>query len=175
MPYWKVTSKFIEILRDRSIVSHSQDIRMPDLDRAELQRHAMPHYQEMCRYCHGVPEYAPKEFASGLYPSPPEMTDGHVQEEWKSSQIYWIIKHGIKITGMPAFGPTHSDKEIWGLAAITEQVPRMTSDQYRQSLKAVTGNEERQAEGHHNSKADDTAGNDHEREMTPEEDTGHHH
>lgn len=148
---------------------------MPDLDRAELQRHAMPHYQEMCRYCHGVPEYAPKEFASGLYPSPPEMTDGHVQEEWKSSQIYWIIKHGIKITGMPAFGPTHSDKEIWGLAAITEQVPRMTSDQYRQSLKAVTGNEERQAEGHHNSKADDTAGNDHEREMTPEEDTGHHH
>ena len=80
------------------------------------------------------------------------------------------------MTGMPAFGPTHSDKEIWALATLTEQIPRMTPDEYRQSLKGVTGNEGRQKEGHHNSKAHDTAGNDHEREMTPEEeDTGHLH
>ncbi|MCF8026086.1 MAG: cytochrome c, partial [Desulfobacteraceae bacterium] len=54
----------------------------------------------------------------------------------------------IKMTGMPAFGPTHSEKELWGLAALTEQIPRMTPDQYEQALEQTSSGHEHQGHNH---------------------------
>ena len=174
VPHWDLTSGFIEMVRDRSIVSQSGDIRMPDLDKAEVRSRALPHYQEMCRYCHGAPGYGPKEFASGLYPLPPEMTDGQLQEEWNSAQIYWIIKHGIKMTGMPAFGPTHTDRELWGLVALTEQMPRMTPDQYEQALEQISSGHGHQGHSHGGGQPHESQGHD-AQESAESHENGHQH
>jgi hypothetical protein len=137
-PHWGITLSFIEMLRDRSISVRSDDFSELDLDNAKLMEAAFIHYHEMCRLCHGAPDYQPEEFAKGLYPPPPSMTSGHVQEERSQAEIYWIVKHGIKMTGMPAFGPTHSDSELYGLVALTMEIPQRSPEEYRRQVQKMS-------------------------------------
>lgn len=133
-PHWDITRWFIETLKDRSIDVHSEDVQVPNLDEATIKQAAFSHYHGMCRLCHGAPGVEPEEFAKGLYPEPPEMTSGHLQQEFNQAQIHWIAKHGIKLTGMPAFGPTHTEEALWGLVALVEEMDDMSPEQYRQQL-----------------------------------------
>ncbi len=133
--HWGVTLSFIETLRDRSISVRSDDIRTPNMDNQKLKEAAFSHYHEMCRLCHGAPGYPPEEFSEGLYPAPPKMTSGHIQEELTNAEIYWIVKHGIKMTGMPAFGPTHDQEQLWGLTALAKEMSRMTAEKYRRQIE----------------------------------------
>jgi hypothetical protein len=153
-PHWDITLAFIEMLRDRSIAMRSDDIQALNLGDPKLEEAAFSNYHGMCRFCHGAPEYQPEEFAKGLYPSPPRMTAEHIQQTRSDTEIYWIVKHGIKMTGMPAFGPTHTEAELWGLTALAKEMPRMTSEQYRRQLKAA-GAEEDQSHGHGQAESSD--------------------
>jgi mono/diheme cytochrome c family protein len=141
-PHWGITSSLIGMLRDRSIAVRSEDVQVPNLNDAKLREKGFPHYHEMCRLCHGAPAYQPTEFAEGLYPSPPSLTAGHVQQELRDAEIYWIVKHGLKMTGMPAFGPTHDEEELWGLVAIVEDIPRMSAERYRYLIESMNPDEE---------------------------------
>lgn len=136
-PHWEITSTFIEALRDRSVGAHSEGIQVPDLNDPQLVDAAFSHYHGMCRLCHGAPQHPPEEFASGLYPAPPSMAAGHIQEERNNAEIYWIVKNGLKMTGMPAFGPTHNENELWGLVALAQEMPRMSPEQYRRKIDAM--------------------------------------
>ncbi|MGA6927338.1 MAG: cytochrome c [Desulfosarcina sp.] len=153
-PHWAVTSSFIEMLKDRSIEAHSQGIQAPDLNDPALMQAAFAHYHGMCRLCHGAPRVPPEEFANGFYPAPPSMTEGHIQEELSPAELYWIVEHGLKMTGMPAFGPTHDEKELWGLVALAHEMPRMTPEQYQQAIDAV-GSREETGHGHETGNGED--------------------
>ncbi len=136
-PHWGVTLFFIDMLRDRSISAHANDIRVPGLDDAKLMQEAFSHYHEMCRLCHGAPGYQSQEFAKGLYPHPPSMTSGHIQKKLNKRETYWVVKHGIKLTGMPAFGPTHNEDQLWGLVALVREIPNKTPEEYRRQVEAM--------------------------------------
>ena len=146
-PHWSITSSLIDALKDRSIEVRSEDIHPPNLDDPKLTVLAFSHYHEMCRLCHGAPGYLPEEFAAGLYPSTPSMTKGDFQKELTDAEIYWIVKHGIKLTGMPAFGPHHKDEILWGLVALTKEMPKMSPEQYQRQVKEM-GLEEEMSHGH---------------------------
>ena len=133
-PHWGITKSFIEALRDRSISVRSGDLQVPDLDDSKFKEAAFSHYHEMCRLCHSAPGYRPNEFSKGLYPAPPLMMSGDIQKSLSDAEIYCIVKHGIKLTGMPAFGPTHEEPELWGLVALAKEMPQMDSEQYRQLI-----------------------------------------
>lgn len=137
-PHWGITLSFIETLRNRSISARSDDVSEMNLDDAKLIEAAFIHYHEMCRLCHGAPGYQPEEFAKGLYPQPPDMISGHIQEARSQAEIYWILKHGIKMTGMPAFGPTHSDSELYGLVALTMEIPQKSPGEYRRQVQKMS-------------------------------------
>ena len=134
-PHWAVTASFIEMLRNRSIKVHSEGTQAPDLDDPKLKQIAFPHYHDMCRLCHGAPGYKSDDFSWGLYPGPPGMTSGYIQKEFTEVEIYWIVKHGIKMTGMPAFGNTHTERQLWGLVSLAEEMPRMSPEQYGKLVK----------------------------------------
>jgi mono/diheme cytochrome c family protein len=70
--------------------------------------------------------------ARGLLPEPPELAV--VAEEWSVAELFWITKHGIRMTGMPAFGPTHSDAELWEVVAFLRVLPALTPEAYRALL-----------------------------------------
>jgi mono/diheme cytochrome c family protein len=122
--------------QSRSVHRRAGEVRPPAWlarpDPAVL-RTGLVHYHEMCVTCHGAPGVDLSEIAQGLNPPPPELS----QEAEEPEELFWVTKHGIKMTGMPAFGVTHDDEEIWAIVAFLQQMPRMTKEQYQARLVAA--------------------------------------
>lgn len=134
--YWA-----LETLRERSIAVRSGDIQVPALDDPELLLAGGADYNEMCSGCHLKPGRTASEISAGLYPQPPNLAlgaDGHSGHERGHGEVntdparqFWIIKHGIKASGMAAFGPTHDDARIWAMVAFLQKLPTLDAEQYQ--------------------------------------------
>ena len=105
------------------------------------------HYVENCLPCHGAPDVKPAEFAEGLNPKPPDVDDPPVQN-YDDAQLFWIVKNGIRATGMPAFGVNHKDDEIAAIAAFVRHTPHLSPEE-RKELAAAAPHEDH----HHDSEA----------------------
>ena len=142
-PHWPATARVLEAVRERSIRARSAGIVVPNLADDALIAQGAEHYGAMCAGCHLAPGVDDTELRAGLYPKPPNLaavasTHGHAHAARSPAEQFWIIKHGLKMTGMPAWGPTHDDAEIWGLVAFVRQLPAMHAAQYRE-LAGPTG------------------------------------
>jgi len=100
----------------------------------------MSHYRENCLPCHGAPGVDAAEFQEGMNPSPPGIDADEVQHG-SDAELFWVIKNGIRMTGMPAFGVNHKDEEIRDIVAFVRHVTQLT-DAERQALKTGAGLEE---------------------------------
>ena len=88
------------------------------------------HYNAICVQCHGAPGVKEWEMVEGLYPNPPKMYKHKGQENMQ--EFFWIIKNGIKMTSMPAYGPTYDDQSIWAMTAfVTEKLNKMSPEEYQ--------------------------------------------
>jgi len=67
-----------------------------------------------CASCHGLDGRTPTEVGQWMYPRAPDVGSPAVQQ-WSDAELFWIIKHGIRLTGMPGFGHIHSDDQVWHL------------------------------------------------------------
>jgi mono/diheme cytochrome c family protein len=122
----------------RAVEGIKGKVKVPDLEDARLLRTGILHYQEMCATCHGAPGVNISEIGQGLNPDPPELSDAGRDEP---EETFWIVKNGIKMTGMPAFGVTHTDDEIWAIVAFTRKMGKLTPQQY-QALAQQAGSEQ---------------------------------
>lgn len=128
-----------------SVRMHAKGITAPSLGDARMVMDGFRHYREMCVDCHLAPGINSTEISEGLMPRPPKLQEE--ADEWKPEELFWITKYGVKMTGMPAWGPTHSDAEIWAMVAFLEKLPHMTAEQYLEMDRvASTGHGE---EYHH--------------------------
>jgi cytochrome c553 len=86
------------------------------------------HFDAMCRMCHGAPgkEAAPWE----LYPPAPNLAEALREAQWTDSDVFWIIKNGIKDTAMPAFADAHDDADLWTITAMIRKLSVLTPEQY---------------------------------------------
>ena len=98
-----------------SVRQQASGIVAPRQASEEEIREGLRFYNEACVYCHGAPGKDPTDIGKGIDPEPPYLPD--VVARWSSSELFWIAKNGIRMPGMPAFGPTHKDKEIWKVVA----------------------------------------------------------
>ena len=87
-------------------------------------------YKASCQHCHAGPGVERAEWASGMRPRPPHLAEAAA--EWETHEIFWLVKHGAKMTGMPAFGPSHDDQTVWGIAGFVSELPAMTPERYKQ-------------------------------------------
>ncbi len=85
-------------------------------------------YKEYCAHCHGGVGAGRAEWAVGMRPHPPALA--RVADQWSEREIFWIVKHGIKMSGMPAFGPNHDDQTLWNITAFVAAMPGMTAERY---------------------------------------------
>ncbi|MDH5825036.1 cytochrome c [Luteimonas sp. RD2P54] len=86
-------------------------------------------YKSMCEHCHGGPGVEPSGWSRGMLPQPPHLT--RAAAEWSVAEVRWIVRHGLKYTGMPAFGATHDEAVLDDIAAFVARLPAMTPEQYR--------------------------------------------
>lgn len=110
-----------------SVEARADDKVVPELTPAMAAAGAGP-YKAMCQHCHAGPGVERAEWAGGMRPIPPHLTEAAA--EWEAGEVFWLVKHGAKMSGMPAFGPTHSDERLWEIAAFVKQLPAMTPEQY---------------------------------------------
>jgi mono/diheme cytochrome c family protein len=86
-------------------------------------------FKAMCEHCHGGAGVGPAEWSRGMLPRPPKLTEAAA--DWKQQELFWIIQHGIKDTGMPSFGETHDEATLGNIAAFVHRLPGMTPEQYQ--------------------------------------------
>lgn len=126
-----ITKWAINTTVHHSIDSRDADIKAPPMNDTAMLHEGFSHYNNMCSTCHGGPGIEPDEFAKGLYPQPPKFYKSKDMPD--TTEAFWIIKNGIKFTGMPAFAPTHTDQKIWAITDfLLNKLNKMTPEEYQQ-------------------------------------------
>jgi mono/diheme cytochrome c family protein len=125
-----VASALIRV-RQASISHHATDIPPMSLDDpAVVQGGAHAFATRGCVNCHGGPGVKWAKFSEGLNPSPPDLKD--VVGALEARQLFWVVKNGINMTGMPSFGAIGvPDKEIWSIAAFLKKLPSVSDHDYK--------------------------------------------
>lgn len=137
-PHSRPVYALLETARERSIEVRAAKLQVPtNLDDPERIRQGAGNYNAMCVTCHLSPDAAATEMSKGLYPAPPNLSKHPVGP----AEAFWVIKHGIKASGMPAWGQSMGDDYIWGLVAFLEQMPGLDAQQYRDLVAASGGHQ----------------------------------
>ena len=127
-PHHALTRKILSATSDNSVRAHAAHVDLsptyahPDLDEGA------EHFNAMCVGCHGAPGVEKSEAGKGLNPQAPDLAKSVT--DMSPREVFWVVKHGIKMTGMPAFGPTHDDEKIWDITAFVKKLPEMTPAEY---------------------------------------------
>jgi mono/diheme cytochrome c family protein len=133
--YW-----LFETLRERSVAIRARDIVVPnDLDDANRISRGAGQYAEMCSSCHLAPGMKRTEISRGLYPRAPELRH---KTALTPAEQFWIVMHGVKMTGMPAWGVTHDDEVLWDVVAFVRKLPELTPEQYEALVRNAPKHEE---------------------------------
>ena len=118
-------------VRTASIERHATDNPPPSLnDPAIVQAGARAFSERGCVNCHGGPGVKWAKFSEGLHPDPPDLKE--LANDRAPQQLFWVIKNGINMTGMPSFGAIEvPDHEIWTIVAFVKQLPSMKEDDFK--------------------------------------------
>ena len=109
-------------------------------------RRGFEEYNAMCIVCHGAPGKERSYIRQGLQPEPPNLAES--SERWSSAELFWIIKNGIKMTGMPAFGPTHQDEQIWNIVGFIRRLPQISAPEFK-AMEERFGKSSQREQDHH--------------------------
>jgi len=133
-PHWAVTVWLFDNIRDRSIDEHAEGIAVPPgLDDQAKITEGAGHFARHCVACHGAPGVRPGEMANGLYPRPPNLKEVAVSES--PAELFWVVKHGIKMSGMPAWAG-QGDDALWAMVAFMQKLPQMNPQDYQELVAA---------------------------------------
>jgi mono/diheme cytochrome c family protein len=118
-------------VREASIRNHATDTPPASMeDPATIQAGARAFAARGCANCHGGPGVTWLKFTEGMRPYPPDLKD--VAKDLDPAQIFWVVKNGIKMTGMPSFGSIQvPDQEIWTIAAFVKKLPLVSEADYK--------------------------------------------
>lgn len=134
-PHSALAYRFIHYVRERSVETRAASVNVPPPSNSAMLIEGAEHYDAMCTGCHLAPGMSENEMRPGMNPKPPvlfRMPRGNPAEQ------FWIVKHGLKMTGMPAWGATHTDEEIWNMVALLQKLPTLSPADYR-ALVAKAG------------------------------------
>jgi mono/diheme cytochrome c family protein len=125
----KVVLALIELLRDRSIDLRARRIEVPQLEDPKRIAAGAERYAALCVGCHLAPGVTKSDIRLGLYPYSPSLA----QEDTRDAQrAFWTIKHGIKMSAMPAWGKFLDDAGIWDIVSFVRKLPAMSPETYQQ-------------------------------------------
>ncbi len=125
-----VIQRLIHTAYEQSVTRQSAQITVPDNlgEDANVLRGAY-NFQAMCSLCHTPPGAERSVQSQGMNPSPPPLQE--LLAERTPAEAFWVIENGVRMTAMPAFGPTHENEELWALIAFLQDSRAQDSDGYR--------------------------------------------
>lgn len=127
--HWPITEWFLEFSMSRSIATHSLGVKAPPLDDPDLIVKGATHYEIGCRSCHGSPGLPQPRIPHFMTPHPPYLPERIGDREPR--ELFHVVKHGVKFTGMPAWPTRHRDDEVWAVVAFLRKFPTLDEAAYR--------------------------------------------
>ena len=125
----------LEIALRHSVRLRARQLETPALDEPErIQRGALL-FHAKCVQCHGAPGVAQGDIGKSMQPLPGPLVDA--MQRWRPREIYWITRHGIKMTGMPAWEFRLNEAQLWDVVAFVQRLPQLTPQDYAQATRGA--------------------------------------
>ncbi len=128
-----VIVRVLKTVRKNSIRPRADKIRIPAYVKDTPAFEGLSRFNKSCEPCHGAPGVKPFGFAKGMYPHPPDLMKS--VKDLSLKHVFWVIRNGIKTTGMPSFEKTLTDKELWSLAVSVKHLPATSPREYEAAIK----------------------------------------
>ncbi len=130
--HWAITDWFLHWVMRNSVSARAVAIDdVPPLDDPGLIPGAAGHFETGCATCHGSPAQPRPDSVLAMLPPPPDLKT--VVPEWSEAELFEIVKHGVRFTGMPAWPTQSRDDEVWSMVAFLKRLPEMDADEYIKS------------------------------------------
>lgn len=126
--HWSITRWFLDFSSQRSISLYALGIQPPLLTEPGHVLRGAGAYDTNCRACHGTPGLPHPRVAQAMTPNPPYLPS--VLAEWDNAELFYLVKHGIKFTGMPAWPTQQRDDEVWAMVAFLRKFPSLSPEEY---------------------------------------------
>lgn len=127
-PPGRLEQRLATFALDRSIERHAPRVANPLGRSREAAAAGLALFRTHCVACHGAPGVDPTEAGASLNPPAPGLTLARVQAR-SDGELQWIVSNGIRMTGMPAFGASRSEEEVWQLVAALRRLPHLSQDE----------------------------------------------
>ncbi len=128
--HWQATHSLLEIAMRQSVRRQARNIEEPALGDPQMALRGAASFHDKCVQCHGAPGVAQSDIGLSMQPLPGPLVDA--KQHWRPRELYWVVRHGIKMTGMPAWQYRLADAQIWDLVAFMQQLPQLNAVQYAQ-------------------------------------------
>ncbi len=126
-PHSRLVASALTSIRERSITARARGIIVPDLSAPQMVAAGAKQYAQMCVQCHLAPGKDDSDLRRGLNPQPPNL---YLHGAHDPARAFWTIKHGVKMTGMPAWGSTHDDQALWSMVAFLRRLPELSPAEF---------------------------------------------
>jgi len=132
--HFGIVTWLIAQLRDQSVNASAQGIEVPDLSDPGLAALGAEHYRTGCAACHGTPGEPLNPVFESMLPAPPDLY--HAASDYEAAELFVIVHHGLKYTGMPAWPAIDRADEVWPVVAFLLKVHREGPQIYDETLPA---------------------------------------
>lgn len=128
--HWKVTEWFLHFAMRSAVRTYALAVEVPDTLPRQAIQPAAGHFARGCAICHGAPGEPRSPVVDLMLPQPPDLAAK--VGEWTDAQLFRIVKHGVRFTGMPAWPSQQRDDEVWAMVAFLRELPEMDEAQWRE-------------------------------------------
>ena len=126
--HWALTDWFLHWVMRNSVRTAALSTEAPPLDDVALLPLAAGHYETGCAICHGSPAQPRSDAVLAMLPVPPDLRK--VVPTWTDEQLFQIVQHGVRFTGMPAWPTQVRPDEVWAMVAFLRKLPGMGAEEY---------------------------------------------
>jgi len=137
VPHGNLVGRLLSTTSRVSVQRRAADIDVPELSDDTLKLAGANDFKAMCAGCHGAPGQEPQALGRGLNPAPPDLAESATR--MTPAELFWVTKHGIRMTGMPAWGATHDDDALWPVVAFMMALPQLDAGGYKTLLEKADG------------------------------------
>lgn len=135
--HWQPVYSLLETTMRQSVRLRARGIEVPPLDSPQLVARGAQCFRDKCVQCHGAPGVAQGDIGRSMQPLPGPLVDAHLR--WQPREVYWITRHGIRMSGMPAWEYRLSEQDLWAVTAFVGRLPSLSAQDYARATQPGAG------------------------------------
>jgi mono/diheme cytochrome c family protein len=126
--HWQATHTLMEAAMRQSVKRQARHVAEPPLNDEAMVLRGAACFRAKCEQCHGAPGVAVGDVGKSMQPLPGPLVDA--RRHWRARELYWVTRHGIKMSGMPAWEYRLSENELWDVVAFLQRLPDLSAVDY---------------------------------------------